>query len=73
MPRRVRAERQAGGPEVANSHAPQARGQGYGAAGPMSTRRATRAVNPVDLSAAVSAAATHAQAKRAGGAARSAA
>lgn len=37
------SERQTGGPEVANSHAPKARGQGYGAAGPMFDRRATRA------------------------------
>lgn len=36
------SERQTGGPEVANSHGPKARGQGYGAAGPMSTRSATR-------------------------------
>lgn len=36
------SERQTGGPEVTNSHAPKARGLGYGAAGPMSNRRVTR-------------------------------
>lgn len=33
------SERQTGGPEVTNSHAPKARGQGYGAADPMSALR----------------------------------
>lgn len=70
MPRRVLSERQAGGPEVANSHAPQARGQGYGAAGPMLAARASRAFCQVASSAAYAAVTT--QAKRVG-AARSAA
>lgn len=34
--------RQTGGPEVAYSHAPQARGLGYGATGPMVNRCAAR-------------------------------
>ena len=80
MPRRVLSERQTGGPEVANSHAPQARGPGYGAAGPMFDSCATRAFRfrallcvQLDLFEAVGDADPRAQAKRAGGAARSAA
>lgn len=77
MPRR--SDRQDGGPEVANSHAPQARGQGYGAAGPMSNRCAARArVNgpllliQMDLFDPVEfAPAPLTQAKRGGGAGRS--
>lgn len=80
---RSASERQTGGPEVANSHAPQARGLGYGATGPMVNRCAarTRVKAPLlliqmDLFEEVggsSAAAPRAQAKRASGAARSAA
>jgi len=73
-------ERQTGGPEVANSHAPQARGSGYGVANPMFKRCATRArvTAPVQMDlfeevGGSSAAAPQAQAKRASGAARSAA
>lgn len=39
---RFLSERQTGGPKVANSHAPKAWGQGYGAAGPMLDRCAPR-------------------------------
>ena len=77
------SERQTGGPEVANSHAPQARGLGYGATGPMVNRCAarTRVTAPLlliqmdlfDQVGGSSAAAPQAQAKRASGAARSAA
>lgn len=42
MAARSFSERQTGGPEVANSHAPQARGLGYGATGPMVNRCAAR-------------------------------
>lgn len=75
-------ERQTRGPEVANSHAPQARGLGYGATGPMVNRCAarTRVKAPLlliqmDLFEEVgsSAADPQAQAERASGAARSAA
>lgn len=73
-------ERQTGGPEVANSYAPQARGSGYGVTNPMVNRCVTRArvTAPVQLDlfdsvGGSSAAATQAQAKRASGAARSAA
>lgn len=40
-PEPLLSERQTGGPEVTNSHAPKARGLGYGATGPMVTRRLT--------------------------------
>ncbi len=39
---RAVSERQTGGPEVTNSHAPKARGLGYGATGPMVNRCAAR-------------------------------
>lgn len=64
------SERQTGGPKVATSHAPQAWGLGYGAASPMST---VMPLVPIDEVPASGAAATHAQAERAGEAARSAA
>ena len=77
------SDRQTGGPEVANSHAPQARGLGYGATGPMVNRCAARTrikapllLIQMDLfeeAGGSTAAAPPAQAKRAGGAARSAA
>lgn len=77
------SERQTGGPEVTNSHAPQARGLGYGATGPMVNRCAarTRVKAPLLLiqmdlfenNVGGSATAHEAQAKRADGAARSAA
>lgn len=41
-PEPLLSERQTGGPEVANSYAPKARGLGYGATGPMVNRRSTR-------------------------------
>ena len=81
---RLSSDRQTGGPEVANSHAPQARGQGYGAAGPMSNRCATRARVKAPLLLVQldlfedglhawqgGAPAPHAQAERGGGAGRS--
>ena len=69
-------EKQTGGPEVANSYAPQARGLGYGAAGPMVNRCAARArvkapllLIQLDLFESLgSAPATQTQAKRGGGA-----
>lgn len=77
------SERQTGGPEVTNSHAPKARGLGYGATGPMVNRCAarTRVKAPLLLiqmdlfePGVFSTAAAHeAQAERADGAARSAA
>lgn len=76
-------DRQTGGPEVAKSHVPQARGLGYGATGPMVNRCASRTrlkapllLIQMDLFEEVggsTAAAPQAQAKRASGAARSAA
>lgn len=75
MAARSLSERQTGGPEVADSHAPQARGLGYGATGPMVNRCAARAPCHGLLSShkAGGAAAPQTLAKRGGGAARSAA